>query len=66
MVGLQAFCVANWFDSLYNMARLYRTVCSYADSKGLVLQNVATISAGNDRVIGDMIAEALDKVRLAC
>jgi hypothetical protein len=28
----------------------------------LPLQNVATISAGNDRVIGDMIAEALDKV----
>jgi chaperonin GroL len=26
------------------------------------IRNVATISAGNDRVIGDMIAEALDKV----
>jgi hypothetical protein len=31
----------------------------------LCVQNVATISAGNDRVIGDMIAEALDKVRSA-
>jgi hypothetical protein len=30
------------------------------------VQNVATISAGNDRVIGDMIAEALDKVGLQC
>lgn len=28
----------------------------------LHLQSVASISAGNDRVIGDMIAEALDKV----
>jgi hypothetical protein len=41
-------------------------VCSHADSKALGLQNVATISAGNDRVIGDMIAEALDKVQSAC
>ena len=29
----------------------------------LSLQNVATISSGNDAAIGQMIADALDKVR---
>jgi hypothetical protein len=47
-------------------AQLSRTSCSCAEFQVFGLQNVATISAGNDRVIGDMIAEALDKVRLAC
>jgi hypothetical protein len=29
----------------------------------LLLQNIASISAGNDDSVGEMIADALDKVR---
>ena len=36
--------------------------CCKAFSKPLRTQNVATISAGNDAMIGDLIAEALEKV----
>ena len=61
-ISLQAEYAANSLMVLTAMW-LCRSVRSYAHSKALVLQNVATISAGNDRVIGDMIAEALDKVQ---
>ena len=36
--------------------------CMYSDATMLLMQSVATISAGNDQLIGTMIAEALDKV----
>ena len=48
--------------SMCRIAQCVRCGRSFSDSRKCLLQNVASISAGNDISVGEMIAEALDKV----